>query len=284
MRHVIPPMTLFAVLAVLLAAQAERFEVASVRAGGTPGTPPLVSVLPGGRISAPNSTLRELVRSAYGVGDDRIFGGPDWSGSARFAVEAKAEQSDATTSQLQAMLAALLADRFRLRAHREQRELPVFFLTLARSDGRLGPAIRPAAAACAPITPPPGVPPPPPPPPGGSLRRPLVPVNTGLRCPTMFFPGWTAGRALTMAHLAPRLGSYAGRPVIDRTNLAGEFDFDLAYTPEQPPVLNGAVLPPTSDGESLFTAVREQLGLALEAGRAPLDVIVIDAAERPSQN
>lgn len=100
----------------------------------------------------------------------------------------------------------------------------------------------------------------------------------------MFFPGWIAGRAMTMAQLAPRLGPYAGRPVIDGTNLGGEFDFDLAYTPERPPVLNGAPLPPTSDDESLFTAVREQLGLALEAGRAPLDVIVIDGAERPSDN
>jgi uncharacterized protein (TIGR03435 family) len=72
--------------------------------------------------------------------------------------------------------------------------------------------------------------------------------------------------------------------VIDRTGLDGEFDFDLAYTPERPPILNGAPLPPTSDGASLFTAVREQLGLALEATRAPLDVIVIDAAERPSEN
>jgi uncharacterized protein (TIGR03435 family) len=284
MRRVILVVMLSATVSASAAAQAWRFEVASVRAGGTPGLPPLVSVLPGGRVSAPNSTLRELIRSAYGVDDDRILGGPDWVARARFAVEAKAERTDATPSQLQAMLADLLAERFRLEVHLERRELPVFVVTLAHGDGHLGPALRRAGVACEPITPPPGVPPPPPPPPGGSLRRPLVPANAGLRCPTLFFPGWIAGRAITMAQLAPRLGPYAGRPVIDRTHLDGEFDFDLAYTPEQPPNFNGAALPPTADGESLFTAVREQLGLRLEAGRAPLDVIVIDGAERPSEN
>jgi len=284
MRRVIRLVMLLATVSAPAAAQAGRFEVASVRPGGTPGSSPLVSVLPGGRVSAPNATLRELVRSAYGVDDDRILGGPDWIAGARFAVEARAGRTDASPSQLQAMLAALLAERFGLQVHRERRELPVFVLTLARSDGRLGPALRPSGVACEPITPPPGVPPPPPPPPGDSLRRPLVPANAGLRCPTMFFPGWIAGRAITMAQLALRLGPYAGRPVIDRTNLDGEFDLDLAYTPERPPVFNGAPLPPTADGESLFTAVREQLGLALEADRAPLDVIVIDGAERPSEN
>ena len=87
-----------------------------------------------------------------------------------------------------------------------------------------------------------------------------------------------------MSQLAPRLAPYAGRPVVNRTNLAGEFDFDLAYTPERPPVLNGATLPPTADGESLFTAIREQLGLALDADRAPLEVLVVDRAERPTEN
>ena len=97
----------------------------------------------------------------------------------------------------------------------------------------------------------------------------------------MSLPGWMAGHAITMPQLAARLQSYAGRAVIDRTNLSGEFAFELRYRPELPP---GARVPPTTDSESLFTAVREQLGLALQAARAPVDVIVIDGAQRPTEN
>jgi uncharacterized protein (TIGR03435 family) len=93
-----------------------------------------------------------------------------------------------------------------------------------------------------------------------------------------------AGRAITMAQLAARLTPYAGRPVIDQTNLTGEFAFELRYGPEPPPIVNGARVPPTSDGASLFTAVREQLGLALKAARVPIEVIVIDSAQRPTEN
>ena len=275
---------LLLVVVSLAAAQAQRFEVASIREGGTPGTPPLVSVLPGGRLSAPNATLRELIRSAYAVEDNRILGGPAWMGQARFALEAKAEAADPGAGQLQAMLAALLAERFMLRVHRETRELPVYTLTIARDDGRLGPNLRPTGAECRPITPPQGYPPPPPPPPPDSPRRPLVPANIGARCPAMFFPGWIAARAVTIEQFVPRLALAAGRPVVDRTGLSGEFDFDLRYTPDQPPAFNGAALPPAADGESLFTAIKEQLGLALDAQRAPLEVLVVDRAERPTEN
>jgi|SoiMethySBSTD1v2_1073268.scaffolds.fasta_scaffold13291_6 uncharacterized protein (TIGR03435 family) len=282
MRRLILLAILCATPSAWAAAQAGRFDVASVRAGGIPGSFPSVSILPGGRISAPNVTLRELIRNAYSVDENRILGGPEWIAEARFAVEAKAARADATPSQLQAMLAALLAERFGLKIRREPRALPVFLLTLARSDGRLGPALRRAGVACESITPPPGVPPRPPW--VDSLPRTLTLANTEGRCPTMSVPGWMVGRAITMAQLAARLKPYAGRPVIDRTNLAGEFAFELRYGPELPPIVTGARVPPTSDGESLFTAVREQLGLALKAARGPVDVIVIDGAQRPTEN
>jgi uncharacterized protein (TIGR03435 family) len=148
MRRLILLAILCATPSAWAAAQAERFEVASVRAGGTPGAFPGVSVLPGGRISAPNVTLRELIRNAHGVDETRTVGGPEWIADARFAIEAKAARPDATPSQLQAMLAALLAERFSLKIRHQPRALPVFLLTLARSDGRLGPALRRAGAAC----------------------------------------------------------------------------------------------------------------------------------------
>ena len=167
----------------------------------------------------------------------------------------RAGASRRRTPQLQAMLAALLVERFGLRIRHEPRALPVFLLTLARSDGRLGPALRRAGVACEPITRPPGIPP-------RNPRIDSLPVSLTLaniegRCPTMSAPGWMAGRAITMAQLAARLTPFAGRPVIDRTNLAGE---------------------------SLFTAVREQLGLALKPARAPVEVIVIDGVQRPTEN
>jgi uncharacterized protein (TIGR03435 family) len=179
------------------------------------------------------------------------------------------------------MLAALLADRFSLNIRRETRTQPVFHLTVARSDGRLGPALRRAGAACDPITRPPGVPP-------RNPRIDALPISLTLakiegRCPTMSAYGWMAGRAITMAQLAVRLTPFAGRPVIDRTNLAGEFAFDLRYVPELPPIV-GTRVPPAADGDSLFTAVREQLGLALKAARGPVEVVVIDGVQRPTDN
>jgi uncharacterized protein (TIGR03435 family) len=282
MRRLMLLAIVFATPSAWAAAQAARFDVASVRAGGTPGAFPGVSILPGGRISAPNVTLRELIRNAYGLDETRTVGGPEWIAEARFAVEAKAARADATPSQLQAMLAALLAERFSLKIRHAPRALPVFLLTLARGDVRLGPALRRAGVACEPITRPPDLPPRPSR--LDSLPRGLTLAITEGRCPTMSAPGWMAGRAITMTQLAYRLEPYAGRPVIDRTNLAGEFAFELRYGPELPPIVAGARVPPASDGESLFTAVREQLGLALKAARAPIDVIVIDGAQRPTEN
>ena len=270
----------------LLAAQVDRFEVASVRAKGVPDALPLIAVEPGGRLAAPNSTLRELVRAAFGVDDNRIVGGPDWMGRDRFAIEARAQDPATTNDRLQRMLAALLAERFKLATHRETRDLPVFVLRVAREDGRPGSGVRRSSPECTAIVPPAGAPPtPPPPPPSSSVRpRPLVPANSGLRCPVQFSPGFIAGRAITMAQVAQRLAPFVNRPVIDRTGLGGEFDFELTYTPERPAILITGPLPVTSDGPSIFTALREQLGLALEPQRAPLEVLVVDSAERPSEN
>ena len=282
MRRLILLVTVLATPSAWATAQDVRFEVASVRAGGIPNAYPSVGVLPGGRLSAPNVTLRELIRNAYSVDEDKILGVPEWIAAARFAIEAKAARADATPSQLQAMLTTLLAERFSLKIRRETRALPVFLLVQARRDGRLGPALRRASVACEAITRPPGVPP-------RNSRMDALPVTLTLakiegRCPTMSAPGWMAGRAITMAQLAARLKAYAGRPVIDRTDLTGEFAFELRYGPELPPIVAGTRVPPTSDGESLFTAVREQLGLDLKAARAPVEVIVIDSVQRPTEN
>src|SRR5688500_20179183 len=102
---------LFATASPWVAAQAARFDVASVRAGGTPGSYPSVSVMPGGRISAPNVSVRELIRNAYGMVDNGILGGAEWIDRERLGVEAKAARADATPSKLQARLAALRCEQ-----------------------------------------------------------------------------------------------------------------------------------------------------------------------------
>jgi uncharacterized protein (TIGR03435 family) len=137
----------------------------------------------------------------------------------------------------------------------------VYALTLARRDGRLGPRMRRAETECAPA---------------GSTP----PSSQGpeRRCGFKLGNGALSGQGTTMARLAGEL-SFVGRQVIDRTALTGAFDIDLEWTPESP----GAALSPDA-GASIFTALQEQLGLKLEPSTAPLEIIVIDSAERPSEN
>src|ERR1051325_10500595 len=130
------------------------FEVASIKLSDPNNTSPLgmiPMVLPQGpgRLSASNVPFRLLVRMAYQVQDFQIVGGPSWQLSQKFDIIAKAEDAKATdTSQLMPMLKGLLVDRFKLKAHMETREMPIETLVVARSDGRLGPNLRPSASDC----------------------------------------------------------------------------------------------------------------------------------------
>lgn len=193
---------------------------------------------------------------------------------------------ESTRERAQAMLRQLLADRFGLRTRREQREMPVYVLTLARRDGSLGPKLRRAGQECLPMTPTavdgvaPPPPPPPPPPPGGNPTRPLLERVVQVRCPSMFFPGGASARAIPMEELAWGLTRFLARPVIDRTGLNGEFNVDLSYQYELAATGPGAA----ASGPSVFTAVEEQLGLKLESTRAPFEVVVIEGVAQPSEN
>ena len=258
------------------------FEVASVKPNKTGGPFPFgrIGLLPGGRFTGVGATLRELIRAAYGLREDaQISGGPAWVGADRFDVEGKAP-ADSSPAQVQAMLKALLVDRFKLTAHSESRQLPLYALVMARSDGRMGARLRRSGTECAPITIPaelgPAPPPPPPPPAGAPL--PLV-ARTPMRCGSMLVAGMVSARAITMEQFIVRLSAFVGRPVIDRTGLTGDFDFDLSYTPESP--RRGAIGVPT-DCPSIFTALQEQLGLKLESQRGPVDVFVIERVEQPT--
>src|SRR5688572_2683941 len=134
-------------------ASSPAFEVASIRANTSAETRSSSAVQPGGRYTATNVTLRQLVRSAYGVQhDSQLVGGPTWTNTERFDIVAKAEGSpstDALRDQARLMLRTLLADRFTLMLHRETRELPIYALVVARADGKLGTQLHPSTvAAC----------------------------------------------------------------------------------------------------------------------------------------
>jgi uncharacterized protein (TIGR03435 family) len=292
---------LFVLFASLIAAQAPSnptFEVASIKANRS-GAPLqiLPTLQPGGRVFAINLPLREFIQVAYSLRDNQLIVGSPLA-EARFDLEARAS-AGTTPEQAAAMLRGLLIDRFSLKTHGETRQLPVYTLERVNAT-RLGTQIKPAGPECAPLTIPsgPGAPPPPPPPPPSLAGSRLGPREDGAKCPSMFFPGTWSLRSMSMRAFVLALERLVRRAVVDGTALAGEFDFDLTYTPEsfEVPfagnVIGGAVggpegfgpgpLPRT--GPSVFTALRDQLGLRLEAGRAPVNVVVVDDVRQPSEN
>jgi uncharacterized protein (TIGR03435 family) len=270
-------------------AQEPAFDVASVRSmpdgQGFPFAQ--IGLQPGGRVVAVNVTLRLLVRFAYQIEDYQLLNAPDWIGRTRYEVNALAGREVSRVEAL-AMLRSMLAERFALRVHSESRQLPTYHLFVARAD-QLGERMRRSGSECAPVVLPTGVPPPPPPPAGAPVTTSLAPGRS-FECPSVFFPGWVSGRRVTMMQFAERMAVILGRPVIDRTGLRESFDLDLIYSSDQgfvaaPPP--GAPPPPglnPADAPQLVTAIREQLGLRLEATRGPVDVLVIDSVQAPTEN
>ena len=172
--------------------------------------------------------------------------------------------------QMILMLRSLLQERFKLRTHRETRELPVYELVVARADRRLGPEMRKPAADCeAAIAA--GVPPP---------RQPGEPPPCGM----MGGPSFTRAGGATMQQLVVNLSNRVERLVVDKTGLAGRFAFTLAWTPDRIPTETPpAGIPPIDpNGPSLFTALQEQLGLKLAPAKGQVEVLVIDSIEHPT--
>jgi uncharacterized protein (TIGR03435 family) len=253
-----------------------RFEVASVKANHSGDRRTSMRVLPGGRIEATNRTLRLLIKNAYQLQDVQIAGGPDWLDDARFDISAKAE-GNPTQVEIQLMLRTLLVERFKLATHTEPRELQIYSLGLVRSGGTLGPQLRASETGCLDRLPnaPPLKPSEPP------------PADQAPRCGFREGIGTMVARGVTMAQLAEDLTGYVSRPVLDRTGLRGTFDLTLNWTPDQvPPPGEPSTVSPSVDLNvpSIFTAVREQLGLKLESTKGPVDVLVINRAEKPMED
>jgi bla regulator protein blaR1 len=258
-----------------------RFEVASVKPNKTTG-PRLVAmfqVLPGGRFDATLIQLRGLVLYAYSVTSERIVGGPSWASTDRFDIAAKAE-GDPSAAEMKAMVRALLADRFKLVAHTETRELPMFALLLNRSDGKLGSQLRAAVGTC----------------PAGPSARIVEASETAPSCGIRRGLGRIEAWGIDLVQLANLLRPIAQAAsmrdaaaglVVDRTGLTGHFDLDLQWDPNATQRLDASPAPPErapGTGTSIFTAVRDQLGLKLDPQKAPIEVVVIDSAEKPMED
>ena len=268
------------------------FDVVSIKPNKSGDGRVSIGMQPGGRVTAVGITLRMLIANAYGTPQPlppfRIIGGPGWINDDRFDVVAKAvgDVPPGPNNIFPLMIRAMLVDRFKLVTHSESRELPIYELVKARSDGRLGPKLRPAATDCSALAAARGRGGPPPPggPGFGPGGRPA--------CGMMIGPASLAAGGQGMAQFATILSGRVQRVVVDRTGLTGSFDIDLTWTPDQiPQGLTGTpppgtpLLPPIDpNGPSIFTAVQEQLGLKLESTKGPVDVVVIDAADRPTED
>jgi len=266
-------------------AATERFDVTSVKPNKGPVEAGMAFVPRPKGFAAQNVTLRMLVMLAYQVRELEIVGGPGWMTSDRFDIAGTIESPDKTDDDaLQRMLQALLAERFKLRVHQERRELPMYALVASRPDRTLGARLRPFTGECI-ANPTRGAAPVPETPNG------LLPVSEPAKGPQPCLAsplgvGRLSARGLPMTDLAVMLARLpaVSRRVVDRTGLAGRFDYDLEWTPTVMPsgASPAASTDPSNAGPNLFTALQEQLGLKLEPGRETLPVLVIDSVEQPS--
>lgn len=203
-----------------------------------------------GRITASNQTLRRCIMIAYDLKDYQVAGGPKWMNSEAYDIVAKLEDQGKPPTgkeidaQIRLALQALLAERFHLEVHRETRPMPAYTLVVAKNGFKLQPVE----------------------PKGGSS------TNTGR--------GRLTATGISMERMAGTLSSVLDRPVVDNTGITGVFDLKLEWSPDE----NQETSLDKPAAASIFTAIQEQLGLRLEAHKTDVSVIVVDRADKPSEN
>lgn len=239
-------------LTAMATAQAQVFEVASIKPSA-PGAHGTRIQFTGGRYRAENVTLQNLIVNAYDVRRFQVTGGPGWLSADGWDISAKPEgeipKGPEGSTKMRAMMKTLLAERFGLVLHTETKELPVYVLVV----GRNGHKLRVSAAGEDGMSMSSG---------GGTMK-----ITKG-----------------TMDMFAKNLSSQLGRTVLDETGLKADFDFKLEFAPEEQ---NGPERPADaapSDRPSLFTAVQEQLGLRLDSRKGPVQILVIEKAEKATEN
>jgi uncharacterized protein (TIGR03435 family) len=231
---------LFEAGAARLPAQPAEFEVATIKVNQTGSASSNFPTLRNGTLSAQNVSLSMLLQTAYDLSALRIVG-PNWLDSDRYDVAGKSPEG-VPDGELMPMLQALLKDRFQISGHREMKEMPVFEMVIAK-DGLKMSAYDPT-------------------------HPPVAPRNRGAA--TIMGSG-------TMTQLARMMTRPAGRPVVDKTGLSGRYNYILNFTPLSDQTAEGSS---ESGPPDLFTAVQQQLGLKFESKKDPIEILVIDHAER----
>lgn len=244
---------LFAVAVLTSSVWGQSFEVASIHTR-TDGTGDIYTLKPfrfdlsGSRLAIENDRLIDLVTFAYDIKDYELFGEPRWADIDRYDITARAADNSVLTREVaRPMMQALLAERFQLKVHREMKEIPVYALVVIKG----GPKFKespPEAQSLLTL--------------GSKGKRAVMTVTKG-----------------GMAQLANQFSKRNGvdRPVIDRTQLTAGYDYKLEWG-------NDAAVGADGDVVSIFTAMQEQLGLKLEPTKAPVEVLIIDSASKPSEN
>jgi uncharacterized protein (TIGR03435 family) len=251
-------MRAIAIAVFLLLAQQQKpsFDVASIKRNTTVEPAFTLGFAPGGRFRAVGMDARTLITIAYMQGTrlypSQVLGGPGWIGSESWDINAKVSDdlAKAMSVPLRAqLLQSLLEDRFKLKLHREIREVQQYELVMARKDRALGPQLRRSTANC---------------------------VANPTQCETRALPGQFTTTSMGIGGLAAYLASNVVRTVvIDKTELVGMFQMTLEWAPESAAA---------TDKPSIFTALQDQIGLKLEPVRGPGEVVVIDHIERPTED
>jgi uncharacterized protein (TIGR03435 family) len=238
----------------------DAFEVATVKpVDPEPNSGRYIKMQGTNRFVEKAYTLKLLIAAAYDLNPRTVSGGPPWISSDHYDILAITPgEVRPTHDEQMSMLRSLLADRFKLAFHREQKVFSIYELELAKD----GPKLKPTAS------------------------RPDEPAVVG---PGVVYPGERVvlpGRNATMEGFVSLLQrAILDRPVVDKTGLSGRYDFDLEWAPDETQF--GSDLPPSSPASAsppLFEAIQQQLGLKLEATRGPVAALVVDTAERPSAN
>ncbi|HEY4089063.1 MAG TPA: TIGR03435 family protein [Bryobacteraceae bacterium] len=224
-----------------------HFEVVSIRPHVSQDNPAnersALDFPPGGRFSATNVSVRKLIRVAFGVENERILGTPGWADTLSYDIEAKtAGGVEVTRDNISELLLPLLVNRFGLQFHRESREAHEYDLEVVKGGFKL--------------------------PPDTSDAKSRMSENSNAASTMM------KATKLPLSGLAASLARYVGRPVVNKTGITGDYDFDLKWSPDQ---ASDATTP------SIFAALQE-IGLRLVSTKGPAEVIAVDHVEKPSGN
>ena len=257
---------------------APQFEVASVKQNLSEiGQGGINSRLPD-RFVATDTPVFFLILNAYELKGHQLVGAPDWTWDKAYdVVGTYPEGKRPPAHQIHLMLQQLLADRFGLKVHREEREVPAYDLVVARKDGRLGPQIHESAMDCKawvadgrPKT-------------EAGRASTVSPSGERPVCSMSTTRTWMTGGARTMEDLAGPLEAMTDRPVVNKTGLTAAYDIDLRWDPTDLHLTGGGGAS-SNDSPSLFTALEEQLGLKLVAHKEMLEVLVVDEIKAAGAN